>query len=233
MPDDVRSTTRSSAARATRSASPAATATACCSRCSSPCTSSSPAEQHRNLWGRFVISLVLGAVLLLAFHTSHVRSRAFTDRDRARRHGRRRQLPAGGVRTPRRRRFDVHHVRARVAGADRDPPPDHPARDRRPRDHPRRDLRLRAHRHRVRRHLRRGSTKPSPPASSPRRSSRTTSTSSTSRSSPSRPSATATSSRARAPAGAGDVRSGRRADLPRHPGGAPGQPLRQQATAGA
>jgi uncharacterized membrane protein len=34
-------------------------------------------EQHRNLWGRFVISLVLGAVLLLAFHTSHVRSRAF------------------------------------------------------------------------------------------------------------------------------------------------------------
>src|SRR3954462_14409579 len=36
------------------------------------------AEQHRNLWGRFVISLMLGAVLLLAFHTSHVRSRAFT-----------------------------------------------------------------------------------------------------------------------------------------------------------
>jgi len=35
------------------------------------------AEQHRNLWGRFVISLVLGGVLLLAFHTSHVRSRAF------------------------------------------------------------------------------------------------------------------------------------------------------------
>jgi uncharacterized membrane protein len=36
------------------------------------------AEQHDNLWGRFVISVVLGLVLLLAFHTSHVRSRAFT-----------------------------------------------------------------------------------------------------------------------------------------------------------
>jgi len=36
------------------------------------------AESHRNLWGRFIISCVLGAVLLLAFHTSHVRSRAFT-----------------------------------------------------------------------------------------------------------------------------------------------------------
>jgi uncharacterized membrane protein len=36
------------------------------------------AEQHDNLWGRFIISMVLGAVLLLAFHTSHVRSRAFT-----------------------------------------------------------------------------------------------------------------------------------------------------------
>src|SRR5258707_13031885 len=35
------------------------------------------AEQHRNLWGRFIISVVLGFVLLLAFHTSHVRSRAF------------------------------------------------------------------------------------------------------------------------------------------------------------
>jgi uncharacterized membrane protein len=35
------------------------------------------AESHSNLWGRFVISLVLGAVLLLAFHTSHVRARAF------------------------------------------------------------------------------------------------------------------------------------------------------------
>jgi uncharacterized membrane protein len=35
------------------------------------------AEQHRNLWGRFLISVVLGAVLLLAFHTSHVRARAF------------------------------------------------------------------------------------------------------------------------------------------------------------
>ena len=35
------------------------------------------AEQHRNLWGRFIISVVLGLVLLLAFHTSHVRSRAF------------------------------------------------------------------------------------------------------------------------------------------------------------
>jgi hypothetical protein len=36
------------------------------------------AESHRNLWGRFIISCVLGSVLLLAFHTSHVRSRAFT-----------------------------------------------------------------------------------------------------------------------------------------------------------
>jgi uncharacterized membrane protein len=36
------------------------------------------AEQHHSLWGRFVISVVLGLVLLLAFHTSHVRSRAFT-----------------------------------------------------------------------------------------------------------------------------------------------------------
>jgi uncharacterized membrane protein len=35
------------------------------------------AESHRNLWGRFFISVVLGAVLLLAFHTSHVRARAF------------------------------------------------------------------------------------------------------------------------------------------------------------
>jgi uncharacterized membrane protein len=34
-------------------------------------------EEDRNLWGRFVISVVLGLVLLLAFHTSHVRSRAF------------------------------------------------------------------------------------------------------------------------------------------------------------
>jgi uncharacterized membrane protein len=34
-------------------------------------------EQHSSLWGRFVISVVLGLVLLLAFHTSHVRSRAF------------------------------------------------------------------------------------------------------------------------------------------------------------
>jgi len=35
------------------------------------------AEEHDNLWGRFTISVVLGLVLLLAFHTSHVRSRAF------------------------------------------------------------------------------------------------------------------------------------------------------------
>src|SRR5690349_17417035 len=35
------------------------------------------AESHQNLWGRFIISLVLGVVLLLAFHTSHVRARAF------------------------------------------------------------------------------------------------------------------------------------------------------------
>src|SRR3954470_25033551 len=35
------------------------------------------AEEHESLWGRFTISVVLGLVLLLAFHTSHVRSRAF------------------------------------------------------------------------------------------------------------------------------------------------------------
>jgi uncharacterized membrane protein len=35
------------------------------------------AENHESLWGRFVISVVLGVVLLLAFHTSHVRSRLF------------------------------------------------------------------------------------------------------------------------------------------------------------
>ncbi len=35
------------------------------------------AEEHQNLWGRFTISVVLGLVLLLAFHTSHVRSHAF------------------------------------------------------------------------------------------------------------------------------------------------------------
>jgi len=35
------------------------------------------AQQQRSLWGRFFISAVLGLVLLLAFHTSHVRSRAF------------------------------------------------------------------------------------------------------------------------------------------------------------
>jgi len=34
-------------------------------------------EQREDLWGRFLISMLLGAVLLLAFHTSHVRSRAF------------------------------------------------------------------------------------------------------------------------------------------------------------
>ena len=33
------------------------------------------AVDHRSLWGRFLISVLLGAVLLLAFHTSHVRSR--------------------------------------------------------------------------------------------------------------------------------------------------------------
>src|SRR3954471_6054978 len=36
------------------------------------------AEEHESLWGRFTISVVLGLVMLLAFHTSHVRSRAFT-----------------------------------------------------------------------------------------------------------------------------------------------------------
>ena len=35
------------------------------------------AEQHESLWGRFFISVGLGFVLLLAFHTSHVRARAF------------------------------------------------------------------------------------------------------------------------------------------------------------
>jgi uncharacterized membrane protein len=32
---------------------------------------------HRSLWGRFAISVLLGFVLLLAFHTSHVRARGF------------------------------------------------------------------------------------------------------------------------------------------------------------
>ena len=32
---------------------------------------------HGSLWGRFVISVLLGSVLLLAFHTSHVRARGF------------------------------------------------------------------------------------------------------------------------------------------------------------
>jgi len=35
------------------------------------------ADDHRSLWGRFLISVLLGAVLLLAFHTSHVRARGF------------------------------------------------------------------------------------------------------------------------------------------------------------
>jgi hypothetical protein len=33
------------------------------------------AISHASLWGRFVVSVLLGAVLLLAFHTSHVRAR--------------------------------------------------------------------------------------------------------------------------------------------------------------
>jgi ion channel len=33
------------------------------------------AVDHDSLWGRFFISVLLGAVLLLAFHTSHVRAR--------------------------------------------------------------------------------------------------------------------------------------------------------------
>jgi uncharacterized membrane protein len=33
------------------------------------------AVDTRSLWGRFLISVLLGAVLLLAFHTSHVRAR--------------------------------------------------------------------------------------------------------------------------------------------------------------
>jgi uncharacterized membrane protein len=32
---------------------------------------------HRSLWGRFLVSVLLGAVLLLAFHTSHVRAKGF------------------------------------------------------------------------------------------------------------------------------------------------------------
>ena len=30
------------------------------------------AEAHQSLWGRFFISVLLGGVLLLAFHTSHL-----------------------------------------------------------------------------------------------------------------------------------------------------------------
>ena len=59
-------------------------------------------------------------------------------RHRARRDRRPRQLHPGGVRTTRRRRLDLHHVRAGAAGADRDRPPDPPARDGRARDDPRR-----------------------------------------------------------------------------------------------
>jgi uncharacterized membrane protein len=36
------------------------------------------AEQRQSLWGRFFISVLLGGVLLLAFHTSHVRARGLT-----------------------------------------------------------------------------------------------------------------------------------------------------------
>jgi hypothetical protein len=35
------------------------------------------AQDNSSLWGRFLISVLLGAVLLLAFHTSHVRARGF------------------------------------------------------------------------------------------------------------------------------------------------------------
>ena len=35
------------------------------------------ATDHDSLWGRFIISLLLGAVMLLTLHTSHVRSRGF------------------------------------------------------------------------------------------------------------------------------------------------------------
>ena len=36
------------------------------------------AVSHQSLWGRFFVSVLLGAVLLLAFHTSHVRARGLT-----------------------------------------------------------------------------------------------------------------------------------------------------------
>jgi hypothetical protein len=36
------------------------------------------AVSNQSLWGRFFISVLLGAVLLLAFHTSHVRARGLT-----------------------------------------------------------------------------------------------------------------------------------------------------------
>jgi len=35
------------------------------------------ATSHASLWGRWVISMMLGAVMLLALHTSHVRARGF------------------------------------------------------------------------------------------------------------------------------------------------------------
>lgn len=35
------------------------------------------AVDHTSLWGRWVISMMLGAVMLLTLHTSHVRSRGF------------------------------------------------------------------------------------------------------------------------------------------------------------
>ena len=232
MPDDrLPSDDATSTGRTTPSASHAATATACCSRCSVVLYILIAVADHRNLWGRFVISVVLGAVLLLAFHTSHVRARALqrsavvlvviADT---------RQPAPGAVRPPRQRRLHLHHVRARAAGAGRDPQPDHPPRDRRPRDHPRRDLRLRADRASRSPASTAGSTTASRPASSP------------SRSTPNNVDflyfsfvtittvgygdLTAGTSTGRV---AGDVRGAHRADLPRHAGGAPGQHVRRRA----
>ena len=129
---------------------------------------------HRSAWSSDV-------VLLLAFHTSHVRARAFrvgivlvVIADLA-------NLIQAVDRTRRRRRLDLHHVRAGAAGADRDPQPDPPARDGRARDDPRRRSASTCSSRIAFAGIYGGDQRqPSRPASSPSRSCRTTSTSSTS-----------------------------------------------------
>ena len=93
---------------------------------------------HRSLWGRFFISVLLGAVLLLAFHTSHVRSRGLAigvvlvvlaDTSNLLQAVFGRQGSDGST--------FIMFVLVLVAPVV-DPQPDHPARDGRVGDHPRR-----------------------------------------------------------------------------------------------